>query len=43
MRIDYICNTLGKVPMYGLTITNNIETEYISQEEEIELFRKFEY
>lgn len=25
MRIDHICNTLGKVPMYGLTITNNIK------------------
>jgi hypothetical protein len=24
MRIDHICNSLGKVPMYGLTITNNI-------------------
>jgi len=43
MRIDYICRTLGKVPMYGLTITNNIKEEYISQAEEIELFRQFEY
>jgi hypothetical protein len=25
MRIDHICNSLGKVPMYGLTITNNID------------------
>jgi hypothetical protein len=43
MRIDYICNTLGKVPMYGLTITNNINDTYITQEQEIELYRRFEY
>jgi hypothetical protein len=24
MRVDYICNSLGQVPVYGLTITNNI-------------------
>ena len=24
MRIDHICNSLGKTPIYGLTITNNI-------------------
>ena len=30
MRIDHICNSLGKIPMYGMTITNNLETEYIS-------------
>ena len=30
MRIDYICNSLGKVPMYGLTITNNIQKDYIT-------------
>ena len=30
MRIDYICNTICKIPMYGITITNNINTEYIT-------------
>lgn len=35
MRIDYICNSLGGVPMYGMTITNNIQTDYISQNDEI--------
>ena len=24
MRLDYICNTIGKTPVYGLTITNEI-------------------
>ena len=43
MRIDYICQSLGKVPMYGLTITHDIENDYLSQEEEIQLFRQFEY
>jgi hypothetical protein len=39
MRIDHICNTLAKVPMYCLTITENINESYITQAEEIELFR----
>ena len=43
MRTDHICNSLGKVPMYCLTITNNIQTDYITQDEEISLFRQFEY
>lgn len=43
MRIDYICKSLGGVPMYGMTITNNIQTDYITQEEEIQLYRQFEY
>jgi len=30
MRIDYICRTLGKTPMYGLTITNKINEDYIT-------------
>lgn len=30
MRIDHICNSLGKVPMYGLTITENIREDYIT-------------
>ena len=29
--------------MYCLTITNNIQTDYITQDEEIQLFRQFEY
>jgi len=32
LRIDYICNSLGKVPMYGLTITNDIQNDWITQE-----------
>ena len=43
MRIDYICKSLGKVPMYCLTITNNLKTDYITQAEELELYRQFEY
>ena len=43
MRIDYICQSLGKVPMYGLTITHDIENDYLSQEQEIQLYRQFEY
>lgn len=30
MRIDYICKSLGGVPMYGMTITNNLQTDYIT-------------
>jgi len=32
MRIDYICQSLGKVPMYGVTITHDIENDYLTQE-----------
>jgi len=39
MRVDYICNTLGKTPMYGLTITNNIEKEYVNQFKEMYKWR----
>ena len=42
MRIDHICNSLGKVPMYCLTITNNID-KYLTQDEEMVLYREFEY
>ena len=43
MRIDYICNTLGKAPMYGLTITNNIKSKYTLSGKEIFKFQRFEY
>ena len=43
MRIDYICNTLGKAPMYGLTITNNIANKYTLSGKEIFKFQRFEY
>ena len=43
MRIDYICNTLGKAPMYGLTITNNIQSKYTQSGKEIFKFQRFEY
>ena len=43
MRIDYICNSLGKIPLYGLTITEDIQTNYVSQDKEIFKFQRFEY
>lgn len=43
MRMDYICNTLGKAPMYGLTITNNIQTKYVKAGKELFKFQRFEY
>ena len=30
MRIDHLCNSLAQIPMYGVTITNDIETDYIT-------------
>ena len=29
MRVDHICNTLGGMPMYGLTITEDIKKNYV--------------
>ena len=43
MRLDHICNTLGRAPMYGLTITNNIQTGYVNQGKEIFKFQRAEY
>ena len=43
MRLDHICNTMGKAPMYGLTITNNIKTNYVQSGKEIFKFQRFEY
>ena len=34
LRIDYICDTIGQTPMYGLTITNNIDNEYVNEDKE---------
>ena len=42
-RLDYICDSLSKVPVYGLTITNDIQNEYVSQYKEIFKWKKFEY
>ena len=42
-RLDYICDSLAKVPMYGLTITNDIQNEYVSQYKEIFKWKSYEY
>ena len=42
-RLDYLCDSLGKVPLYGLTITNDIQTEYVSQYKEVFKWKKYEY
>jgi hypothetical protein len=39
LRVDHICNSLGKIPLYGLTITEGLDSKYVSQIDEIELFR----
>lgn len=43
MRIDYLCNSLGKLPIYGLTITSNILTKYIPRDKELFKWQRFEY
>jgi hypothetical protein len=43
MRLDYICNSLGQAPVYGLTITNDIQTAYVSRNKEILKFQNYEY
>ena len=43
MRLDHVCNSLGRAPMYGLTITNNIQTGYVNQGKEIFKFQRAEY
>ena len=35
LRLDHICNSLGRTPMYALTITNNIQTGYVNQFKEM--------
>ena len=42
-RLDYLCDSLGKVPLYGLTITNDIQNEYVSQYKEVFKWKKYEY
>lgn len=41
--MDYLCNALGGAPMYGLTITSDIKTQYVPQGKEIFKFQRFEY
>lgn len=43
MWLDYICNSLGQAPVYGLTITNDIQTAYVSRKKEILKFQNYEY
>ena len=43
MRVDYICNSLGKMPLYGLTLTSNIEKGYVVQDKEIFKFQRYCY
>jgi len=42
MRVDYICNSLGQVPVYGLTITNDIQNGYVDHAKEIAKFKKYD-
>jgi hypothetical protein len=39
MRIDNLCDALGGIPCYVLTITSNIQT-YLSSEDEQQLLKK---
>ena len=43
MRLDYLCHTIGGAPVYGLTITNNIDTNFFSAKKEIQKYQRFEY
>ena len=42
MRIDTLCHSLCGNPIFTLTITNDIDS-YLSSEQEIYQFRRFEY
>jgi hypothetical protein len=39
MKIDNLCDALGGIPCYVLTITSNIQT-YLSSEDEQQLLKK---
>ena len=43
LRLNYICNALGGAPLYGLTITNNIQSGYVNEGKEIFKYRNYEY
>jgi hypothetical protein len=43
MRVDYLCNSLGQAPVYGLTITNDLDEQYVGKYKEIFKFQRFEY
>jgi hypothetical protein len=43
MRIDYLCNSLGRLPVHGLTITSKIKTNYVNLDKEIFKWQKYEY
>lgn len=43
MRIDHLCNSVGKNPIYCLTITNKIKTKYVTAGKENFKWQKFEY
>jgi len=43
MRIDTLCKSLCGNNIFCLTITNDLQTDYMSRDEEIERFRVFEY
>ena len=43
MRIDSLCKSLCGNIIYCLTITNDLQTDYMTSEEEQERFRTFEY
>lgn len=43
MRIDTLCKSLCGNNIFCLTITNDLQTDYMSREEEREKFQVFEY
>lgn len=43
MRIDTLCKSLCGNNIYCLTITNDLQMDYMSREEEREKFQIFEY
>ena len=43
LRIDYICNSLGKNPVYGVTITDQVMRNYVNAGKDIYKWQKFEY
>ena len=43
MRVDHICNALGGAPLYGLTITNDIQKGYVVEGKEIFKYQRYEY
>lgn len=43
LRVEHLCNSLGKLPCYKLTITDRIDRDYVSQTKDQSKWQKFEY